>query len=220
MLQELQVPGGKVPELSLMKWSNEGWGGLEFAKPNSRQKSQEERIASLSHFSLPASLSSWRKILESCSLSLKYYFSAHREPKLVGGDIPCSGRVEVKHGDTWGTVCDSDFSLEAASVLCRELQCGTVVSILGGAHFGEGNGQIWAEEFQCEGHESHLSLCPVAPRPDGTCSHSRDVGVVCSSETQSTCSICSHIVKRVGLGSHRHLFKALSPFRIHRSSLG
>uniref|UniRef100_A0A4X1TV14 Scavenger receptor cysteine-rich type 1 protein M130 n=1 Tax=Sus scrofa TaxID=9823 RepID=A0A4X1TV14_PIG len=110
--------------------------------------------------------------------------SAHRKPRLVGGDIPCSGRVEVQHGDTWGTVCDSDFSLEAASVLCRELQCGTVVSLLGGAHFGEGSGQIWAEEFQCEGHESHLSLCPVAPRPDGTCSHSRDVGVVCSRYTQ------------------------------------
>uniref|UniRef100_A0A8I3WPR2 Scavenger receptor cysteine-rich type 1 protein M130 n=1 Tax=Callithrix jacchus TaxID=9483 RepID=A0A8I3WPR2_CALJA len=110
--------------------------------------------------------------------------SAHREPRLVGGDIPCSGRVEVKHGDSWGSVCDSDFSLEAASVLCRELQCGTVVSILGGAHFGEGSGQIWAEEFQCEGHESHLSLCPVASRPDGTCSHSRDVGVVCSRYTE------------------------------------
>ncbi|XP_077615188.1 scavenger receptor cysteine-rich type 1 protein M130 isoform X2 [Crocuta crocuta] len=110
--------------------------------------------------------------------------SAHREPRLVGGDIPCSGRVEVKHGDTWGTVCDSDFSLEAAGVLCRELQCGTVTSILGGAHFGEGKGQIWAEEFQCEGHESHLSLCSVAPRPDGTCGHSRDVGVVCSRYTE------------------------------------
>uniref|UniRef100_A0ABI7XZN9 SRCR domain-containing protein n=2 Tax=Felis catus TaxID=9685 RepID=A0ABI7XZN9_FELCA len=110
--------------------------------------------------------------------------SAHREPRLVGGDIPCSGRVEVKHGDTWGTVCDSDFSLEAASVLCRELQCGTVISILGGAHFGEGNGQTWAEEFQCEGHESHLSLCSVASRPDGTCGHSRDVGVVCSRYTE------------------------------------
>nr|XP_044612000.1 scavenger receptor cysteine-rich type 1 protein M130 isoform X2 [Equus asinus] len=110
--------------------------------------------------------------------------SAHREPRLVGGDVPCSGRVEVKHGDTWGSVCDSDFSLEAARVLCRELQCGTVVSILGGAHFGEGTGQIWTEEFQCEGHESHLSLCPVAPHPDGTCSHSRDVGVVCSRYTE------------------------------------
>uniref|UniRef100_A0A452QM24 CD163 molecule n=1 Tax=Ursus americanus TaxID=9643 RepID=A0A452QM24_URSAM len=110
--------------------------------------------------------------------------SAHREPRLIGGEVPCSGRVEVKHGDRWGTVCDSDFSLEAASVLCTELQCGTVISILGGAHFGEGNGQIWAEEFQCEGQESHLSLCSVASRPDGTCSHSRDVGVVCSRYTE------------------------------------
>ncbi|XP_045695637.1 scavenger receptor cysteine-rich type 1 protein M130-like isoform X1 [Phyllostomus hastatus] len=110
--------------------------------------------------------------------------SAHREPRLVGGDIPCSGRVEVRHGDTWGSVCDSDFSLEAAGVLCRELQCGTVISILGGSYFGQGNGQIWTEEFLCEGHESHLSLCPVAPRPDRTCSHSRDVGVVCSRYTE------------------------------------
>lgn len=143
--------------------------------------------------------------MESCYLSLKYYFSAHREPRLVGGDIPCSGRVEVKHGNTWGTVCDSDFSLEAANVLCRELQCGTAVSIMGGAHFGEGNGQIWAEEFQCDGNESHLSLCSVAPRPGETCNHSRDVGVVCSSETQRTFSIYSLAMKRVGLCSHRHL---------------
>ncbi|EHB18643.1 Scavenger receptor cysteine-rich type 1 protein M130 [Heterocephalus glaber] len=110
--------------------------------------------------------------------------SAHREPRLVDGDIPCSGRVEVKHGDRWGSVCDSDFSLEAASVLCRELQCGSAISILGGAHFGEGKGQIWAEEFQCEGHESHLSLCPLAHGQDGTCGHSRDIGVVCSRYTE------------------------------------
>lgn len=161
-----------------------------------------------------------KKFLELCSLSLKYYFSAHREPRLVGGDIPCSGRVEVKYGDTWGSVCDSDFSLESATVLCRELQCGTVISILGGAYFGEGNGRIWAEEFQCEGHESHLSLCPVAPRPDGICSHSRDIGVVCSSKTRSSCSICSLAWKTAGLSNHRHLFKALFPSRIHRNALG
>nr|XP_044995674.1 scavenger receptor cysteine-rich type 1 protein M130 [Jaculus jaculus] len=110
--------------------------------------------------------------------------SAHREPRLVGGDIPCSGRVEVKHADVWGTICDSDFSLETANVLCRELRCGTVLSILGAAHFGKGSGQIWNEEFQCKGDESHLSLCPVAPHPYGTCDHSRDVGVICSRYTE------------------------------------
>lgn len=200
--------------------SREGQGGLESAKPTvGRKTKRHEWLPFLTFHSLAYSYHEgkyWNHILPHRNA----IFSAHRKPRLVGGDIPCSGRVEVQHGDTWGTVCDSDFSLEAASVLCRELQCGTVVSLLGGAHFGEGSGQIWAEEFQCEGHESHLSLCPVAPRPDGTCSHSRDVGVVCSSETQGMCSLCSHAMKRVGLGSHRHLFKALSPSRIHTNPLG
>lgn len=119
------------------------------------------------------------------------FFLGHRKPRLVGGEIPCSGRVEVKHGDTWGSVCDFDLSLEAAGVVCRELQCGTVVSILGGAHFGEGSGQIWGEEFQCSGDESHLSLCSVAPPLDRTCSHSRDVSIVCSRKTQKVSSVCS-----------------------------
>ncbi|EGV98565.1 Scavenger receptor cysteine-rich type 1 protein M130 [Cricetulus griseus] len=110
--------------------------------------------------------------------------SGHREPRLVGGEIPCSGRVEVKHGDVWGSVCDFGLSLEAASVVCRELQCGTVISILGGAHFGEGSGQIWTEEFQCTGNESHLSLCSVAPPLEESCSHSRDVSIVCSRYTE------------------------------------
>lgn len=139
---------------------------------------------------------------------------------MVGGDVPCSGRVEVKHGDTWGSVCDSDFSLEAASVLCRELECGTVISILGGAHFGKGTGQIWAEEFQCGGHESHLSLCPVATRPDETCSHSRDVGIVCSSETQRISSVSFHNVKGVELSGPAIFSKALCPSRICRNPLG
>lgn len=147
-------------------------------------------------------------------------FSAHREPRLVDGNMPCSGRVEVKHADKWGSVCDSDFSLEAASVLCRELQCGSVISILGGAYFGEGKGQIWTEEFQCKGSESHLSLCPLAPRQDGTCDHSREVGVICSSEILRAFSHFSHSGKGEGLGSHSHLSKALYPSRIHRNSPG
>ncbi|XP_067164857.1 antigen WC1.1-like, partial [Apteryx mantelli] len=68
--------------------------------------------------------------------------------QLVGGDSPCSGRVEIRDGDQWRTVCDSHFGLEAADVICRELQCGTVLSIPGAAHFGEGVGAIWDEELQ------------------------------------------------------------------------
>ncbi|XP_067173303.1 scavenger receptor cysteine-rich type 1 protein M130-like, partial [Apteryx mantelli] len=80
--------------------------------------------------------------------------------QLVGGDSPCSGRVEIRDGDLRRTVCDSHFGLKAADVICRELQCGTVLSIPGAAHFGEGVGAIWDEELQCVGNESLLSSCP------------------------------------------------------------
>ncbi|XP_039770210.1 antigen WC1.1-like [Ornithorhynchus anatinus] len=104
----------------------------------------------------------------------------HRHPRLVGLPRLCAGRVEVTHGDTWGTVCDSHFSLNAAAVLCRELQCGVAISVLGGAQFGEGQDRVWDEDFQCAGNESHLSFCPKQSQQNGTCNHHRDVGVVCS----------------------------------------
>ncbi|XP_041066873.1 deleted in malignant brain tumors 1 protein-like [Carcharodon carcharias] len=37
--------------------------------------------------------------------------------RLVGGEDRCSGRVEVLHGEQWGTLCDVHFGLEDASVV-------------------------------------------------------------------------------------------------------
>ncbi|XP_074851394.1 antigen WC1.1-like [Carettochelys insculpta] len=104
----------------------------------------------------------------------------HIEVQLAGGETSCSGRVEVKHGKTWETVCESHLNFSAASVICNELGCGQAASILGAAHFGEGRGLIWKEEFQCLGTESLLEKCPrISPLHD-TCSHANDVGVLCS----------------------------------------
>ncbi|XP_063178326.1 scavenger receptor cysteine-rich type 1 protein M130-like [Chroicocephalus ridibundus] len=68
--------------------------------------------------------------------------------RLVGGDNPCSGRVEIHDGSQWKTVCDSAFGPKAADVVCRELQCGTALSVPGAAHFGEGAGPMWDRELQ------------------------------------------------------------------------
>ncbi|XP_077680197.1 antigen WC1.1-like [Eretmochelys imbricata] len=102
------------------------------------------------------------------------------EVRLIGGDTACSGRVEVKHGKMWETVCDSHLDFNTASVICNELGCGQAVATLGTAHFGEGHDLIWKEEFQCVGNESLLQKCPRMSRPNHTCSHANDVGVLCS----------------------------------------
>ncbi|XP_030639994.1 deleted in malignant brain tumors 1 protein-like [Chanos chanos] len=98
--------------------------------------------------------------------------------KLVGNS-PCSGRVEILRGKTWGTVCDTDFDLQDAEVVCQELGCGVPVEVLGSAAFGKGEGQVWSEEIQCRGNESQIALCPTSPSQRQNCSHDNDVGVVC-----------------------------------------
>ncbi|XP_061086575.1 scavenger receptor cysteine-rich type 1 protein M130-like [Conger conger] len=105
------------------------------------------------------------------------------EVRLVGGTDLCSGRVEVHHGSSWGTVCDADFDQRDAEVVCRELGCGAPKELRGAAAFGQGEGQVWAEEIQCRGNESQINFCPTAPSQNQPCSHGNDVGLVCSGKS-------------------------------------
>ncbi|XP_042559585.1 deleted in malignant brain tumors 1 protein [Clupea harengus] len=98
--------------------------------------------------------------------------------KLVGRSH-CSGRVELLHTETKHTVCDAAFDWQDAKVVCRELDCGAPVEVLGAAAFGEGKGQVWSEEIQCGGNETQIQLCPTSAL-NVNCSHDRDVGLVCS----------------------------------------
>ena len=41
--------------------------------------------------------------------------------RLVGGNIPNEGRVEICMSNVWGTVCDDSWSSTDASVVCRQL---------------------------------------------------------------------------------------------------
>ncbi|KAB0351199.1 hypothetical protein FD754_016056 [Muntiacus muntjak] len=104
--------------------------------------------------------------------------------RLVGDNGPCSGRVEVRPGEDWISVSDGNFTLPTAQVICAELGCGEAVSVLGHELFRESDGQVWAEEFRCEGAEPKLQFCPRVPCPGGTCQHSGAAQLVCSGEMQ------------------------------------
>ena len=61
------------------------------------------------------------------------YFFTHSDPttpagdcndgalRLMGGDNPLEGRVEICINNAWGTICDSTFDQDDADVICRQL---------------------------------------------------------------------------------------------------
>ena len=99
--------------------------------------------------------------------------------RLSGGENH-TGRVEVWKDGEWGTVCDRNWNLEDAYVVCRQLGYPGALQALGGAAYGEGEGRIWLSNLECIGSERKILDCA-----EGTylhCSHSQDAAVVCQGE--------------------------------------
>ncbi|XP_078700026.1 uncharacterized protein LOC144926865 [Branchiostoma floridae x Branchiostoma belcheri] len=100
------------------------------------------------------------------------------EIRLVGGDTPNKGRVEVLHNEEWGTICDDNWDLLDAEVACRQLGYLAPTEVVTSA-FGAGTGTIWLDEVQCGGQETRLSDCQHPGWGVQDCGHSEDVGIIC-----------------------------------------
>ena len=72
---------------------------------------------------------------------------------------PSSGRVEVLHMGTWGTICDRSWDLREADVVCRQLGYDGALSAPSYAAFGKRTGQIWLDYVHCEGDEISILDC-------------------------------------------------------------
>lgn len=108
----------------------------------------------------------------------------HLEPRegdvrLFGSKNVSEGRVEIYHDGKWGTVCDDNWDMADARVLCRQLNFPGAKSIVTGKDYGQAPGPIWLDDINCKGTETHLFTCEFKGWGETDCTHKEDVGVVC-----------------------------------------
>ena len=89
------------------------------------------------------------------------------------------GRVEVCHEGVWGTVCDDDWDITDATVVCTELGFAQALAAYHGGYYGAGSGSILMDNVQCNGMETSLIHCAFKGWYTNDCSHDDDAGVLC-----------------------------------------
>uniref|UniRef100_A0A667WN13 Neurotrypsin n=1 Tax=Myripristis murdjan TaxID=586833 RepID=A0A667WN13_9TELE len=99
--------------------------------------------------------------------------------RLVGGESPKEGRVELYLSGQWGTVCDDGWTDRDAEVVCRQLGFSGVAKARVMAYFGEGSGPIHVDNVKCSGEERSLADCIKQMPGMHNCRHSEDAGVIC-----------------------------------------
>ena len=110
--------------------------------------------------------------------------------RLVGGATPLEGRVEILLLGQWGTVCDINWDLADATVVCHQLGYLIAIGAPTSAIFGPGNGPVWYSNVRCAGTEQNLTECTHSKYYSGSaCPHSQDAGVACSSESNVCVSV-------------------------------
>lgn len=96
--------------------------------------------------------------------------------RLRGGPSDSEGRVEIFLRGEWGTVCNDEWDLLDANVVCRQL--GYLEAIQ--TNTLPGSGTIWMDNVHCTGNELSLVHCPTGASIGAhNCIHAEDVAVKC-----------------------------------------
>ena len=88
--------------------------------------------------------------------------------------------MEIFYRGKWGTVCDDDWDMYDARVVCRQLGFPAAVGAPGSARFGPGSGLIGLDDVNCLGNEAFIIRCDHRGWGIENCVHSEDASVICS----------------------------------------
>nr|XP_054763719.1 deleted in malignant brain tumors 1 protein-like [Lytechinus pictus] len=104
--------------------------------------------------------------------------------RLVGGNSPFQGRVEVYLNNQWGTICDDSWDTTDARIVCRQLGFKEVFAATTNARFGQGTGPIHMDDTRCYGSETSILDCVNRGIGVHNCRHTEDAGVICVPESR------------------------------------
>ncbi|RXN33660.1 deleted in malignant brain tumors 1 -like protein [Labeo rohita] len=105
-----------------------------------------------------------------------YLVTGKQNISLVNGLDVCSGRVEILHSGTFKPVCAHSWDIDAAALVCRELECGRAVIAEGQGLFGVGDKSSWLSTVNCKGDKSSIIEC--SQLNGNQCDN--NAGVICS----------------------------------------
>ena len=97
--------------------------------------------------------------------------------------------MEVFYQGAWGTVCDDEWDMADANVVCRMLGYHGACAAYGRAFFGPGSGEIVLDDVECTGAEPTLAECVHSPFGLHNCVHREDAGVKCSHEREGRAAV-------------------------------
>ncbi len=106
-----------------------------------------------------------------------------RNPNTTDVGSQYEGIVEVFHNGAWGTICNTQWTLNDALVACRTAGFSSAVrAVTDGSYYGAGQGSVYLNNVQCTGEETTLFNCLYSSwgNVPSSCDHSNDAAVVCS----------------------------------------
>lgn len=111
--------------------------------------------------------------------------------KLVGGNFPSEGTVEVCNDNMWGTVCDTLWNDNDAKVVCKQLGYSSTAVAIYNSVFGSGNGNnTWNDVGGCRGTEGSIITCGFTTSVD--CNTTHFAGVRCHDCSPPSYFLCKN----------------------------
>ncbi|XP_050402747.2 scavenger receptor cysteine-rich type 1 protein M160 isoform X1 [Patella vulgata] len=109
--------------------------------------------------------------------------SCYNDVRLTSGNTPSDGTAEIFFQNTWGSLCDHNWSPANTRVACKQLGYDDGVMACCGAFSSH---QIAVmENVRCSGSEDRIQDCPH-DNPLSTRCYKHNVGLVCYTGTQPT----------------------------------